>query len=164
MAQAAGQILLLNVSVDTVKEIVGPGAVWPTLTKGDVAKNVILDIEAGSSGRPNQAQELQNFERLAPILMQIPGITPMFLAQQALTRLDDSIDLDGAIADGQPSVLAQNGVQPGASTGLGPGAGNPAAQGPRGQSNAPGAPSPQSSAPTPMNAAPPGPPSQGRMN
>ncbi len=158
MAQAAGQILLLNVSEDTVREIVGPGAVWPTLTKGEVAKNLILDIEAGSSGRPNQAQELQNFERLAPILMQIPGISPMFLAQQALTRLDDSIDLDAAIADGQPSVLSQNGVQPGASTGQGPGAGNPAAQGPQGRANAPGAPSPQSSAPTPMNAAPPGPP------
>ena len=142
MAQAAGQIILLNVSEETVKEIVGPGAVWPSLTKGDVAKNVILDIEAGSSGRPNQAQELQNFERLAPILMQIPGITPMFLAQEAVKRLDDGIDIDSAVSEGLPSIIAQNGVQPGASQGP-PGSPDPAAQGPQGQANAPQAPRPE---------------------
>ena len=61
MAQAASQILLLNMSLPMVQEIVGPGAIWPQLTSGDVAKQVYFDIEAGSSGRPNQAQELQNF-------------------------------------------------------------------------------------------------------
>ena len=73
IASAAGQILLLNVGEETVKTIVGPGAMWPTLTKAEVARDLYLEIEAGSSGRPNQAQELQNFERLAPILMQLPG-------------------------------------------------------------------------------------------
>ena len=148
LAQSAGQILLLNVSEQTVKEIVGPGALWPQLTKGDVAKQMFLDIEAGSSGRPDQARELQNFERLAPILMQIPGIAPNFLAKEAISRMDDSIDLEDAIADGQPSVMAQNAVQPGASQGP-PGAQPPGAQGPHGAANAPGPPSPQSSAPSP---------------
>lgn len=159
LAQAAGQILLLNVSQETVMEIVGPGAVWPSLTKGDVARNLVLDVEAGSSGRPDQARELQNFERLAPILMQIPGITPAFMAKQAISRMDDSLDLEEAVASGMPSILAQNGVQPGASTAPGGGP-DPSAQGPQGPSNAPGPPKPQSSAPTPMNAGPPGPPSQ----
>jgi hypothetical protein len=158
IAQAAGQILLLNVTEETVKEIVGPGAVWPSLTKGDVARNLVLDIEAGSSGRPDQARELQNFERLAPILMQIPGITPTFMAKQAISRMDDSINLDDAISAGMPSILAQNGMQPGASADPSGGP-DPNAQGPQGSSNAPGPPSPKSSAPTPMNAAPPGPPS-----
>src|SRR6185436_18647460 len=37
IARAAGQILLLNVAEETVKEIVGPGAMWPVLTKAEVA-------------------------------------------------------------------------------------------------------------------------------
>jgi hypothetical protein len=153
MAHAGGQILLLNVSEETVKNIVGPGAVWPTLTKAEVARDVYLSIEAGSSGRPNQALELQNFERLAPILMQIPGIKPQFLAQQAITRLDDRVNLEEAVADGMPSITAQNGMKPGASMGP-PGAGIPQAQGPQGASNAPAPPPPQSSAPSPVTATP----------
>ena len=148
MAQSAGQILLLNMSEEQVKKIVGPGALWPQLTKGDVAQQMFLDIEAGSSGSPDQARELQNFERLAPILMQIPGIAPNFLAKEAISRMDDSIDLEDAIADGQPSIMAQNAVQPGASQGP-PGSQPPGAQGPMGSANAPSPPSPQSSAPTP---------------
>jgi hypothetical protein len=151
MAQSAGQILLLNMSQDQVKKIVGPGAIWPQLTKGDVAQQMFLDIEAGSSGSPDQARELQNFERLAPILMQIPGIAPNFLAKEAISRMDDSIDLEDAIADGQPSVMAQNAVQPGASAGP-PGSQPPGAQGPQGGANAPKPPAPQSSAPTPNGA------------
>jgi hypothetical protein len=151
MAQSAGQILLLNVSEETVKKIVGPGAIWPQLTRGDVAQQMFLDIEAGSSGRPDQARELQNFERLAPILMQIPGITPNFLAKEAISRMDDSIDLEEAVADGQPSIMAQNAVQPGASQGP-PGSMPPGAQGPEGVANAPAPPSPKSQAPSPVGA------------
>ncbi len=148
LAQSAGQILLLNMSEEQVKKIVGPGAIWPQLTKADVAEQIFLDIEAGSSGAPDQARELQNFERLAPILMQIPGIAPNFLAKEAISRMDDSIDLEDAIADGQPSVMAQNAVQPGASAGP-PGSQPPGAQGPQGSANAAKPPAPQSSAPTP---------------
>jgi hypothetical protein len=152
IARAAGQILLLNMSEEMVKEIVGPGAMWPVLTKADVAKEVYLEIEAGSSGRPNQAQELQNFERLAPVLMQIPGIKPQFLAKEALKRMDDKVDVDEAVAEGLPSITAMNG---GKLPGM-PGQANPAAQGPMGASNAPAAPTPQPDSPTPS--APAGPP------
>lgn len=159
IARAAGQILLLNVSEATVKEIVGPGAMWPQLTKAEVARDLILDIEAGSSGRPNQAVELQNFERLAPILMQIPGIKPSFLAKEAVSRLDDSIDVDEAVADGLPSVIAMNGSKPGASQG--PGGLPPDGQGPAGANNAPAPPSPDSSNPVSPAGGPPAPGSPG---
>ena len=102
---------------------------WPTLTKAEVARDLYLEIKAGSSGRPNQAQELQNFERLAPILMQLPGVKPTFLVKQALTRLDDKVDVDEAIADGLPSVTSMNGAK---MPGL-PGVGDPNAQGPKGR-------------------------------
>lgn len=148
IARAGGQILLLNVSEPVVKSIVGPGATWPVLTKAEVSKDLYLEIVAGSSGRPNQAQEIQKFERLAPILMQIPGIKPTFLAKQAVTRLDDNIDVDEAIADGLPSVTSMNaGKIPGM-----PGQPDPNAQGPRGVSNNPAPPAPSPTAPTPKPA------------
>jgi len=151
IARASGQILLLNVTEPTVKEIVGPGAVWPTLTKSEVSRDIYLDIEAGSSGRPNQAQELQNFERLAPILMQIPGVTPQFMARQAIKRLDDSLGVHEVTKEEAPSILQLNGIQPGASQEVG--GQDPAAQGAQGGTNSPAPPAPNSSAPTPANSA-----------
>jgi hypothetical protein len=154
IARAAGQILLLNVGEDIVKSIVGPGAMWPVMTKAEVARDIYLEVRAGSSGRPNQAQELQNFERLAPILMQLPGVKPSFMVRQALTRLDDKVDIDEAVADGLPSVTAMNGAK---MPGL-PGVGDPNAQGPMGANNAPAPPGPSSKSPTPQpaQASPPG--------
>lgn len=155
IARAAGEILLLNVSEETVKEIVGPGAVWPgmQMTKADVAKNVFLEIEAGSSGKPDQQMAVSNFERLGPILMQIPGITPMFLAKEAIKRLDDKLDINEALSEGAPSVMAQNGAAKGPA---GPAQGvAPGAQGPQGANNAPKPPTPQSSAPGANAGAPP---------
>jgi hypothetical protein len=148
IAKAGGQILLLNVAEDTVKEIVGPGAVWPTLTKAEVARDLYMEIQAGSSGRPNQAQELQNYERIAPILMQIGGIKPTFLAKEGIKRLDDRIDVDEAIADGLPSITQMN-------SGKLPGQGaEPGMQGPEGANNGPQPPSPNPSAPAPQPAQP----------
>jgi hypothetical protein len=147
IAKAAGQILLLNVSEEVVKDIVGPGAVWPTLTKSDVAKNVWLEVEAASSGKPDQQLAVMNFERLGPLLMQIPGITPMFLAKEAIKRLDDKLDIEEALSEGAPSLVAQNGMNA-----AGPGqGGSPAVQGPQGAqgggNNAPKPPTPNSQAP-----------------
>jgi hypothetical protein len=149
MARAAGQILLLNVSEETVKSIVGPGAMWPTLTKAEVSKELMLEIEAGSSGRPNQAQELQNYERLAPILMQIPGINPLVLAKEAIKRLDDRIDVEAAVAEGMPSIQSMNAMKGPPQVGAPGPAGPPQAQGPQGGNNAPTPPPPSPSSPSP---------------
>ena len=148
IARAAGQILLLNVSEETVKSIVGPGAMWPTLTKAEVSKELMLEIEAGSSGRPNQAQELQNFERLSPILMQLPGINPVVLAKEAIKRLDDRIDVEAAVAEGLPSIQSMNGGGAPQMGAPGP-MGGPQAQGPQGANNAPKPPPPSPSSPSP---------------
>ena len=134
MARAAGQILLGEVTVETVKEVIGPGAVWPEMSREEMAKELYLDIEAGSTGKPNQAQELQNFERLAPILMQIPGVTPEMLAKEAIRRLDDKLELDDVYDQNMLSVQAMNqaaGQQPA------PPGQEPQNQGPEGERNAP---------------------------
>ncbi|MDA4633054.1 hypothetical protein NZA98_18435, partial [Escherichia coli] len=80
--RASGQILLLEMSEETAKQIAGQGAIWPTMSKSDVAQEIYLEVEAGSTGRPNKAQEIQNAERLVPLLMQIPGIDPEFMARE----------------------------------------------------------------------------------
>ncbi|WP_223518263.1 hypothetical protein [Pseudomonas sp. BF-R-21] len=144
IAKAASHVLLLEMSPEEVTRIAGPGAVWPDLSREQVAQDLSLNIKAGSSGRPNKAAEIQNMERLAPLLMQIPGIKPQWLAEQVVQRLDDRIDTTDAVAQSLPSITALNQqVQPG--TGA-PGT-DPNQQGGQGQNNAPRPPSGSSMGP-----------------
>ena len=146
-ARAAGQVLLVETSPETVTEIVGPGAVWPKLSKEQIAKEVFLEVEAASTGRPNKAAETQNFQALAPLLMQIPGVSPDWLAREAIRRMNDRMDPEDAIISGMPSMASMN-RQAQAGPG-GPGAGSdPNAQGDKGAGNTPGTEPPQ------VNAAP----------
>ena len=108
LARSAGQILFKETSLPTVEKIVGDGAVWPEMTMEDIASEIYLQIEAGSTGRPNQAQEIQNAERIFPLLMQIPGIDPEWLGRELIKRLDDRIDLSEAFAAQQQSIVSQN--------------------------------------------------------
>ena len=148
MARASGQILLTQMSEDTVKKIAGPGAAWPVMSRQDAAQELVLEIEAGSSGRPNQAQEINNLQQIVPLLIQIPGVSPEFLAREMLRRLDDRLNLDDAFDQAVPSIQAMNRGPggPGAPGGANPeaiGAGpesDPAMQGPAGADNAPAAP------------------------
>ena len=109
-ARAGAQILLQEVSVDTVKRIVGEGAVWPDMSRQQIADELWLQIEAGSTGRPNQAQEIANAERIFPMLMQLPGIKPEWLAKELIKRLDDKLDITTAFQSMLPSIIAMNGM------------------------------------------------------
>lgn len=131
--RAAGQVLLLNMSKDKVIEIVGPGAVWPELSRAEIMREVWLEVRAGSSGRPNQAREAANFERLYPLLVQIPGITPRWLAERAVRIADDGTNLEDAFMEGLPSIMAMNRL---AQQGTGDPATDPNAQGEQGGNNA----------------------------
>ena len=158
VARASGGILLREMSKDTVVNVVGPGAVWPEMSREQIAEQIYLEIEAGSSGRPNSAAETAKFERLAPILVQIPGISPAWLAQYAIKTLDAKLDYEDAILSNFPSIVAQNAL---AGRQIQPGTGNPAtdpaAQGGAGANNAPNhdvsAGGPQAAHPTPHDQA-----------
>jgi len=140
MARCQGQVLLENVTEETVKRIVGPGAVWPEMSRQDVVEEIYLEVQAGSTGRPNKAQEVQNFERLAPLIMQIPGIDPEAFAREALKRLDDRMELDDMLSAGMPSITAMNQQ---AKPGTGDPATDPGQQGNEGGNNAPRAAQPE---------------------
>jgi hypothetical protein len=93
---------------EQVKQIVGPGAVWPSRRSPEIANEIYLEVEAGSTGRPNQAVEIDNFTKLAPILFQIPGMSAAWMAKQAIRRLDDRLDVNEGLMENAPSIVAQN--------------------------------------------------------
>lgn len=179
LAKFGGQLLLSNVQEETVKRVVGEGAVWPQLTRQQISEEIWLEVEAGSSGRPNQAQQISNAQKIFPLLMQIPGIDPEFLAKELLKRLDDNLDLNQAFKPMLQSIVAMNTAakglpMPGAPASgapLSPPVGNqggaPAMQGPNGGSNAPQGSRPGGAFPPPTPNQPSGPqmpqPGMGRL-
>lgn len=137
IARASGQILMKEMSPEKVTEIVGVGAVWPSMTLAEIAGEVYLEVEAGSSGKPNQAVEIDNFQKMAPFIMQTPGLNPSWIAKEVVRRLDDKVDMVEAIAANMPSIVMQNQMsQPG----TGDPATSPEAQGAAGAQNAPAGP------------------------
>lgn len=139
VARAGGQIMLQEMSSDKIMEICGPGAVWPQMNATEIAGEIYLEVAAGSTGKPNQAVEIDNFKQLAPFLFQTPGLSPQWILREALRRLDDRMDLTDAFAAGMPSIMAQNGMQQQPPPAAGPGQ-DPKAQGAQGAANAPAPP------------------------
>lgn len=140
VARAAGQILMKEMSPEKVMEICGPGAVWPQMTLAEIAGEVYLEVEAGSSGKPNQAIEIDNWQKMAPFIMQTPGINPSWVAKETVRRLDDKVDMVEAIAANMPSIAMMNRPAPQAAPGAPGAAEDPNAQGPQGADNAPAGP------------------------
>lgn len=151
LARAGGQILMKEVGEETARKIVGPGAIWPTLTRQDVAEELWLETEAGSTGRPNQAQEISNYNTIAPILMQIPGLDPEFLAREGLKRLDDKLDMTQAFKPMLPSITMMNAMKFPTAPGAGPVPGDPAGAAGAASSGAPGLPGEGGSPPPDQN-------------
>lgn len=154
LARAAGQIMFMNVDKQTAMEVAGEGAVWPEtpMAREEAAKEIWLEVEAGSSGRPNKAADLANMERGMPYIQNLPGINPAPIGRKYLGLLD--IDAEEAMAEGLPSITALNAIvaKMGADSGAQP-TGNsetdPNSQGPEGAQNAP---SPQANEPGPQPA------------
>ena len=140
LARSAGQILLAEATEEHVKVIVGPGALWPKLSRAQIIQEIGLSIEAGSTGKPNKAQEMQNLERGMPFLMQMPGLNPEFLAKEIFKRMDDKLDLNEAFSSGMPSIISQNSAK---QPGTGDAESDPAQQGGRGGEGGTGATAPQ---------------------
>ena len=152
---ALGQLLIMELSPETVTEIVGEGAVWPEMDRETIAKQIYLKVRAGSSGRPNKAAELANMERGMPYLLQLPGVNPYPLGRRYADLLE--IDLDDIVIEGMPSIQALNAqmakpAEPGLSDPKAAGTENdPNAQGGNGANNQP---SPQKNEPGPQPAFP----------
>jgi len=141
LARAFAQLCLMELSRETVEEIVGPGAVWPDTPqrREEIVKDLYLDIKAGSSGRPNAAADLAKMERGMPFLLQLPGIPPKPLAEKYIQLLDMGFDIDDVYMEGLPSIQAINAMaaKAAAQPSTGDPATDPGAQGAEGGQNAP---------------------------
>lgn len=141
--RACGQIALTCFTADRVREIVGPGAVWPTGGDAELTREIYLEVVGGSSGRPNQAADIANWTRMIPLLTQIPGMDPIALGKEALRRLDDKLDVNDLIVPGLLSIVQQNAIAPQGqlpadqAAAAGDPAANPMLQGPQGANHSP---------------------------
>jgi hypothetical protein len=108
VARAAGQILLKEMSEETVKKIAGEGATWATYSATEIAEELYLEVKAGSSGRPNRTLKIANLERIAPFIIQTPDLNPKWFLKQLVMNVDDDIDLEDAILSGMPSIVSMN--------------------------------------------------------
>jgi hypothetical protein len=135
LARAMGQVLFLQLSPETVKKIAGPGAVWPELSPQEVADELFLEVQSGSSGRPNKAAEIANIEKIVPLLIQIPGVSPEWLARELIRRMDDKLDVTDALTGSLQSIVAMNGQK---QLATGDPATDPNMQGDKGGGNAAG--------------------------
>lgn len=153
LARAMGQLMLTELSKETVIEIAGPGAVWPDMppSREAIVKDLILEIEAGSSGRPNNAAVLANYERAMPWLSLLPGVNPEPLAKKGLQALD--IDTDDMFVEGAPSIAAVNQMA-GRNNQAGAGPNAPENQGGQGGDNAKQPDQPNEPGPQPSYQAP----------
>lgn len=106
--RAAGQILFLEMSAEKVKEIAGAGAAWPEIDRQEAAKELVLSVKAGSSGRPNKAARMAAIEKLGPLLMQIPGVKPKKIGEFMVAELDENIDIEDFFDTALPSMVAMN--------------------------------------------------------
>ena len=108
VARAGAIVLFDQLSPEWAKKIAGPGAAWPELNRQQMADEISVQVQAGSSGRPNRALRIANIERLAPYILQTPGLNPTWWLKLMLEEMDDGIELDEAVLDSLPSIVAMN--------------------------------------------------------
>jgi hypothetical protein len=137
VARDTGILMLREMSFETMKEICGPGAIWPELTGADVARELFLKVEGSGSGRAHAARQAAAVERVGPLLMQIPGIKPEFLGRRVLRAVDPDMDLTDAFDMTLPSITAMNAIAGKPGTQPGSGENDPGAQGDEGGDNRP---------------------------
>ena len=98
VAKYGGELLLKDMTPQTVAQIAGVGFAWPGQNKEAFLNEVELEIVAASSGRPNKVLELQNWQQLAPLIMQAAQMPPQAqptiqaVIRETLKRLDDRIE------------------------------------------------------------------------
>jgi len=108
LARGAGVVLLKEMSPETVAKIAGQFAVWPQWSAEEITEQLWLEVEAGSSGKPHQAVDLQNWIQLLPLALQTGEISPTWLAKETVKRMDDKVDLDEAIVANLPAIMVLN--------------------------------------------------------
>ncbi len=94
LARMSGEMIMQEFAPETIARIAGPGWAWPVTPemRADYLNEILLQVEAASSGRPNKALDIANWRDLAPTLINA-GASPAGIVQETVRRLDDSLDV-----------------------------------------------------------------------
>lgn len=71
MAEFCAFLLMKELTIEDVQKIAGKGAVWPTESVDDAFELIRVRIRAGSTGKPNKAQERDALVQVMPQLTAI---------------------------------------------------------------------------------------------
>lgn len=122
MATCAAQMLLQEMTVPQIQFIAGQDAVWPQMAKMEVFALINIEVRAGSTGKPNQQKEREQWTQLHPMLAQT--IQQIFelrmmgnfqlaevlskLLKETLRRFDERLDLEEFLGpEGEQGHAAQ---------------------------------------------------------
>jgi hypothetical protein len=113
MATAALEIALGDLSKEEVRQIAGEDCEWPDAPESveDIYRQVVVRVRAGSTGKPNQAQERDSWGKLLPqineTMQKVGELRQQGMYEQAdalvellketLRRFDEHLDLDAII-------------------------------------------------------------------
>lgn len=124
---------------ENVKAMAGPGAVWPLIDRDHLWRQLLVVIEPGMSGKPDQDKVLAKWIGVSDLMNRI-GLTvnPVEMGRKILDELNLGIDFKTFIID--PALLVappvgQEGQPPGAAPNGS--TGTPKAPGPPGQGAGP---------------------------
>jgi hypothetical protein len=116
LAQYTAETSIQSIDGTAIQRICGPAAFWPFgMDVQDLLTMVDVDIEAGTSGKPNVAADKANWSTILPLLQKImvqvrqvqetdPPLAECLtnLLRETLKRLDDRLDIDDFIAKTPP--------------------------------------------------------------
>jgi hypothetical protein len=93
---AMGEILVQALPEENAKSICGPGAYWPRIQKEQLWAHLVVEIEAGSTGLPDQQKRLDGLKAAVDIgtamgLGAIPG-GPMWNPLNGMKKLAEIMD------------------------------------------------------------------------
>ena len=116
VGQMTFEMLIQEMPSATVKQLIGQGATWPDLRSQRLAtmSEIYVSIAAGSSGRPNQALEVQNFQQIGPqlaSLMHAEGLSLVPLIKEGVRRLGDKLEVDDFLQRSPMAMAAQQAQQ-----------------------------------------------------
>lgn len=111
IVQYSMELVLQEMSYPEVQRIAGQGAVWPQIPREQIFDMVQLVVRAGTSGKPNKAQETQRWLDMLPQFREaLLAIVEMRnagkdkqadiltkLLRETIDRFDETIDLDALL-------------------------------------------------------------------
>jgi len=109
VARNTGATMLQKTPEEEVTRRVGPGAKWFTPDQVDFTNEIYLIAKAGTSNKTNTNDMLAKLERVANLLVQLPGVAVKRVIEIIADNLE--VPVDELNEEGAPSVVAWNSLK-----------------------------------------------------